>query len=75
MRIEVMDKKTEELKTLTLCSPENFLAKSNDIITGPFEFGYHSIYQIYTKQAKIERKAKNFPLANALHLCAATCAM
>lgn len=70
-----MSKKAGDQEVFTLCLPEEFIAKSNNIIIGAFELGYHSIYQIYAIHAEIEHKAQNYPLANALCLGAAICAM
>jgi hypothetical protein len=58
-----------------LCSPEEFITKSNEIIQPTFELGYHYIHSIYRKYEQIERKAQNESLANALDLGAAICSM
>lgn len=60
---------------LKLCTPEEFVAKSNEIIHPPFDLGYHSISNIYRKNAKLELEAENEGLSNALELASAICSM
>lgn len=59
-------------KVFTLCSPEEFISKSNNIIKPPFENGYNSIDEIYKEHAQ---KTQSEPLANALSLASEICSM
>lgn len=58
-----------------LCSTEEFVAKSNEIIKPPFDLGYYSICSIYRMHGQLERECKNEALANALDLASAICSM
>jgi tetratricopeptide (TPR) repeat protein len=58
-----------------LCSTEEFIAKSNEIIISPFKHGYYSICSIYREHGRLEREASNEALANALDLTSAICSM
>jgi len=58
-----------------LCSAEEFVAKSNEIIKPPFEHGYYSICSSYREHGRLEREAQNEALANALDLASAICSM
>lgn len=63
------------MSDLVLCSANEFIAKSNEIIKPPIEYGYQSISAIFGKNEKIEREKGNEPLANALQLASAICSM
>lgn len=58
-----------------LCSAEEFIAKSNEIIKAPFDHGYYSVCSIYREHGRIERDIENEALANALDLGSAICSM
>jgi hypothetical protein len=58
-----------------LCSVEEFIAKSNEVIKPPFEHGYYSICSIYREHGKKERQAQNEELANALDVASDICSM
>lgn len=63
------------MSDLVLCSANEFIAKSNEIITPPIEYGYQSISAIFGRNERIEREEGNEPLANALQLASAICSM
>lgn len=63
------------MESETLCLPNEFVSKSNEIIKPPYELGYYSISSIYREHSKLERENQNEALANALDLAAAICSM
>lgn len=63
------------MSQLILCTPSEFIAKTNDIILPPFKHGYFTISKIFLEHSKIEHKANNQALANALELSHCICSM
>jgi hypothetical protein len=63
------------MESKILCSPEEFIQKSNEIVSPPYKHGYYSICTIYREHANSERENQNDELANALELASAICSM
>ena len=63
------------MESLDLCSPEEFVSKSNEIIKPPYSHGYYSISSMYRECSKLERDNHNEALANTLDLASAICSM
>ena len=63
------------MESSTLCSAQEFVDKSNQIINTPFQYGYSSISSIYAENAHLERLDQNDKLANALDIASRVCSM
>lgn len=62
-------------QSIILCTPNEFIVKSNNIIRPPFKHGYSTISKIFLEYSKIEQEANNHALANALELSYRICSM
>lgn len=63
------------MESSTLCSTQEFVDKSNQIINAPFQYGYLSISSIYAEHERLERVCQNNKLANALAIASKICSM